>query len=164
MAIHVEVITQEGLLFEENEADMVIVPGSEGEMGVLPHHAPVLTTMGYGELRVKKGNAEEDFMIYGGVVDIRPGHVIALADMAESSYAANVAEAERARAREGGVSDMVRHMFARSAALSDSLVTQYKEFWQVDAFPYTDTGQPSFHEPAPAGFYYPQSGSRPRPA
>ena len=99
MAIHVEVITQEGLLFEENEADMVIVPGSEGEMGILPHHAPVLTTMGYGELRVKKGNAEEDFMIYGGVVDIRPGHVIALADMAESSYAANVAEAEHARAR-----------------------------------------------------------------
>ena len=99
MAIHVEVITQEGLLFEEHEADMVIVPGSEGEMGVLPHHAPVLTTMGYGELRVKKGNAEEDFMIYGGVVDIRPGHVIALADTAASSYTANVAEAENARAR-----------------------------------------------------------------
>jgi len=74
MTIHVEVITQEGRLFEEQAADMVIVPGSEGEMGVLPHHAPVLTTMGFGELRVRKGNAEESFVIYGGVVDIRPGH------------------------------------------------------------------------------------------
>src|SRR5579859_4047301 len=99
MTIHVEVITQEGKLFEEHEADMVIVPGSEGEMGVLPHHAPVLTTMGYGELRVKKGNAEEDFVIYGGVVDIRPGHVIALADVAESSYDLDMAEVERARSR-----------------------------------------------------------------
>ncbi len=59
---------------------------------------------------------------------------------------------------------MVGHMFARSAALSDSLVSQYKEFWQVDEFPYTDTGQPSFHEPAPAGFYYPRSSGRSRTA
>jgi acetone carboxylase alpha subunit len=73
-------------------------------------------------------------------------------------------EAERARARAGEVSDMVHHMFARSAALSDSLVTQYKDFWQIDEFPYTDTGQPSFHEPAPAGFYYPQSSGRSRTA
>ena len=58
MTIHVEVITQEGRLFEEQDADMVIVPGSEGVMGVLPHHAPVLTTMGFGELRIRKGDAE----------------------------------------------------------------------------------------------------------
>jgi len=99
MPIHVEIITQDGKLFEELEADMVIVPGSEGEMGVLPHHSPVLTTLGFGELRVKKGNAEEDFVVYGGVVDIRPGHVIALADTAASSYSLDVAEAEKARAR-----------------------------------------------------------------
>ena len=99
MAIHVEVITQEGRLFEEHDADMVIVPGSEGEMGVLPHHAPVLTTMGFGELRIRKGSAEESFVIYGGVVDIRPGHVIALADVAESSYDVDVAQAEQARVR-----------------------------------------------------------------
>jgi F-type H+-transporting ATPase subunit epsilon len=99
MTIHVEVITQEGRLFEEHDADMVIVPGSEGEMGVLPHHAPVLTTMGFGELRIRKGNAEESFVIYGGVVDIRPGHVIALADVAESSYDVDEAQAEQARTR-----------------------------------------------------------------
>ncbi len=58
MPIHVEIVTQERKVFEEREADMVIVPGSEGEMGVLPHHAPVLTTMGFGELVVRKGNKE----------------------------------------------------------------------------------------------------------
>ena len=99
MTIHVEVITQEGRLFEEQDADMVIVPASEGVMGVLPHHAPVLTTMGFGELRIRKGDAEESFVIYGGVVDIRPGHVIALADVAESSYDVDVAQAEQARTR-----------------------------------------------------------------
>lgn len=99
MPLHVEILTQEGRIFEEREADMVIVPGSEGVMGILPHHAPVLTTMGFGELRVKKGNAEEGFVIYGGIVEIRPGRVIALADMAESSYSLDVAKAEEARVR-----------------------------------------------------------------
>jgi F-type H+-transporting ATPase subunit epsilon len=97
MPLHVEIVTQEGKIFEEPEADMVIVPGSEGEMGILPHHAPILTTMGFGELRVKKGSAEEDFIIYGGIVEIRPDRVIALADIAESSYAVDVAKAEEAR-------------------------------------------------------------------
>ncbi len=98
MPLHVEIVTQEGKIFEEEAADMVIVPGSEGEMGVLPHHAPILTTMGFGELRIKKGTATEDFIIYGGIVEIRPDRVIALADMAESSYAVDVARAEEARA------------------------------------------------------------------
>ncbi len=99
MPLHVEILTQEGKVFEELAADMVIVPGSEGEMGILPHHAPILTTMGYGELRVKKGGAEEDFIIYGGIVEVRPDRVVVLADMAESSYSVDVAKAEEARAR-----------------------------------------------------------------
>jgi F-type H+-transporting ATPase subunit epsilon len=99
MPIHVEVVTQERKIFEETEADMVLVPGSEGEMGVLPHHAPVLTTMGFGELVVRKGNREERFVIYGGVIDIRPGKVVALADMAESSYELDDQRIEAARRR-----------------------------------------------------------------
>lgn len=99
MPLHVEIVTQEGKLFEELSADMVIVPGSEGEMGILPHHAPILTTLGYGELRIKKGAAEEDFVIYGGIVEVRPDRVVILADTAESSYGVNVAQAEEARAR-----------------------------------------------------------------
>lgn len=99
MPIHVEIVTQERKVFEEREADIVIVPGSEGEMGVLPHHAPVLTTMGYGELVVRKGNKEERFVIYGGVVDIRPDKVVALAYLAESSFALDEEKIEAARAR-----------------------------------------------------------------
>ncbi len=99
MPISVEIVTQEKVVFSEPEADMVIIPGSEGEMGVLPHHAPVLTTLAYGELLVRKGRAEESFVIYGGVVDIRPDRVVVLADLAESSYDIDVAAAEAARDR-----------------------------------------------------------------
>lgn len=97
MPIHVEIVTQEKMIFEELEADMVIVPGSEGEMGVLPRHAPLLTTLGYGELVVRKGRAEERFAVYGGVVDIRPGKVVVLADMAESSFDIDLAAVQVAR-------------------------------------------------------------------
>ena len=99
MPIHVEIVTQERKVFEEHEADIVIVPGSEGEMGVLPHHAPVLTTMGYGELVVRKGNKEERFVIYGGVVDIRPDKVVVLPYLAESSFALDEEKIEAARGR-----------------------------------------------------------------
>ncbi len=99
MPLHVEIVTQERKVFEELEADMVVVPGSEGEMGVLPHHAPVLTTMGFGELVVRKGNKEERFVIYGGVVDIRPDKVVALAYLAESSFALDEEKIEAARSR-----------------------------------------------------------------
>ncbi len=98
MPIAVEVVTQEKVVFSEPEADMVIVPAAEGEMGVLPRHAPVLTTLTYGELIVRKGRAEERFAIYGGVVDVRPDKVVVLADLAESSYEIDEAAMEAARA------------------------------------------------------------------
>jgi F-type H+-transporting ATPase subunit epsilon len=97
MPIHVELVTQEKLVFEEPEADMVVIPGSEGEMGILPHHAPVLTTMGFGELIIRKRGAEERFAIYGGVVDIRPDKVVVLADLAESSFDLDIEAIEAAR-------------------------------------------------------------------
>ena len=97
MPIHVELVSQERKVFEEPEADMVVIPGAEGEMGVLPHHAPVLTTLGFGELIVRKKGAEERFAIYGGVVDIRPDKVVVLADLAESSFDLDMQAVEAAR-------------------------------------------------------------------
>ena len=97
MPIRVEVVTQEKKIFE-TDADMVVIPASEGIMAVLPHHAPVLTTMGFGELIIRKGNAEESFAIYGGVVDVRPDKVVILADLAESSYDITGDAIEAARA------------------------------------------------------------------
>jgi F-type H+-transporting ATPase subunit epsilon len=119
MPIAVEIVTQERIIFSEPEADMVVIPAAEGVMGVLPHHAPVLTTLGFGELIIRKGRAEESFAIYGGVVDIRPNKVVVLADLAESSYAIDMEAIEAARSsaermkREGVPPEM-----NREAALS----------------------------------------------
>ncbi len=99
MPIHIELVTQEKKIFDEPEADIVMVPAVEGEMGVLPNHAPVLTTLTFGELVVRKGAAEERFAIYGGVVDVRPDKVVILADLAESSYALDMEKAQEARER-----------------------------------------------------------------
>ncbi|HEX2623406.1 MAG TPA: ATP synthase F1 subunit epsilon [Phototrophicaceae bacterium] len=98
-AIHVEIVSKERKVFEELNASMVVIPASEGEMGVLPNHAPTLTTLGYGELIVRKGNAEERFVIYGGVVDVRPGKVTVLAELAESSFDLDLEAIEAARDR-----------------------------------------------------------------
>ena len=99
MPIAVEIVTPEKMVFSEPEADMVVIPASEGEMGVLPRHAPVLTTLGFGELIVRKGRAEEHFAIYGGVVDVRPDKVVVLADLAESSFDIDTEAVEAARRR-----------------------------------------------------------------
>ena len=99
MPLHVELVTQERKIFDEPNADMVILPGIEGEMGILPRHAPLLTTLGFGEMVVRKGGKEERFAIYGGVVDVRPDKVVVLADTAESSFAINTEKAEAARNR-----------------------------------------------------------------
>ncbi|MEO1439905.1 MAG: ATP synthase F1 subunit epsilon [Chloroflexota bacterium] len=99
MPIHVEVITQEDKIFDEPEADMVVVPAAEGEMGVLPNHAPVLTTLAFGDLIVRKGDAEEHFAVYGGIVDIRPDKVVVLADMADTAADLDMAALEEARER-----------------------------------------------------------------
>lgn len=99
MPLHVQIVTQDGPLFDEPAADMVLLPGSEGEMGILPHHAALLSTLNFGELRVRKGGAEESFIVYGGVVEVRPDRVIVLADTAESSYEVDEAKAQEARER-----------------------------------------------------------------
>jgi len=99
MPLHVELVTQERKIFDEPNADSVTLPGIEGEMGILPRHAPLLTTLGFGEMVVRKAGKEERFAIYGGVVDVRPDKVVVLADTAESSFAINSEKAEAARAR-----------------------------------------------------------------
>ncbi len=99
MPLHVQIVSQEGPVFEEPAADMVILPGSEGEMGILPHHAALLTTLNFGELRVRKSGAEESFIVYGGVAEVRPDRVIVLADTAQSTYEVDEARAAEARRR-----------------------------------------------------------------
>jgi F-type H+-transporting ATPase subunit epsilon len=99
MPIHVEIITQEQKIFDEPAADMVLVPAAEGEMGVLPNHAPVLTTLAFGDLVVRKGAAEEHFAVYGGIVDVRPDKVVVLADMADTAADLDLEALQAARER-----------------------------------------------------------------
>lgn len=99
MPIHVEIVSQERKLFEEKEADMVIVPGAEGILGILSNHTPLVSLLGLGELIVRKGGAEEAFAIYGGFVEIRPDKVVVLADAADFAGELSLREAEEARMR-----------------------------------------------------------------
>ncbi|MCC7210203.1 MAG: F0F1 ATP synthase subunit epsilon [Anaerolineae bacterium] len=98
MPLHLEIVTSERTVFE-GEADMVTVPGGGGEMGILPNHAPVLSTLKPGELRVKIGNEVLEFAIGGGFIDIHSNRVIILADSAERAEEIDFARAEAARMR-----------------------------------------------------------------
>lgn len=99
MPLAVEVVSRVRSLYNTDKADMVIIPGSEGEMGVLPNHTPLLTTLAFGELRIIEGDDVVSFVVYGGVVEIRPNKVTVLADDAESIYELDMDEIETARAR-----------------------------------------------------------------
>jgi F-type H+-transporting ATPase subunit epsilon len=84
MPLRCEIITQERRVFDE-EVDIVIAPGTEGEMGILPQHAPLVAALDYGELRVRQGDLESLFAIGGGVLQVSNDHVIVLADSAEQA-------------------------------------------------------------------------------
>jgi F-type H+-transporting ATPase subunit epsilon len=96
MPIRCEIVTQERLVFSE-DVDMVTAPGAEGELGILPHHAPLLTAMAPGELRIKRAGREEYFAISGGFMEVQPGKVTILADAAERSDEIDERRADAAR-------------------------------------------------------------------
>ena len=99
MPIEVDVVSRVRRLYHTDAADMVIIPGSEGEMGVLPNHTPLLTTLAFGELRIIEQGDVTSFVVYGGVVEVRPRKVTVLADDAESVYELDMEQIEAARAR-----------------------------------------------------------------
>lgn len=96
--IRCEIVTQERLVFSE-DIDMLTAPGAEGELGILPHHAPLLTALTAGELRIKRGGEEEYFAVGGGFMEVRPDKITVLADSAERSDEIDAARAEQARRR-----------------------------------------------------------------
>lgn len=98
MPIRCEIVTQDRSLFE-GPADIVIAPGSEGELGILPNHAPLLATLGYGLLRVRYKGEEEIFTIAGGVLEVRPDVVTVLADVGEHIDEIDLDRAEAAKVR-----------------------------------------------------------------
>jgi len=91
-------VTPESVIYSD-EVDAVIAPGIEGQLGILPHHAPLITMLQTGELRVRKGEEETCIAIYGGFLEVRPDRVIILADAAERAEEIDVARAEEAKRR-----------------------------------------------------------------
>ena len=96
MTIQCDIITQERIVFS-GQVDSVNLPGAEGRMGVLPNHSPLLTTLDFGEVYVRREGVEEYFAIGGGFVEIQPDHVTILADSAEQADEIDLDRAERAR-------------------------------------------------------------------
>ncbi|MCC6945091.1 MAG: F0F1 ATP synthase subunit epsilon [Thermomicrobiales bacterium] len=95
----VEVVTGERIVFTDDEVDMVIAPGASGTLGILPNHAPLITTLAGGELRVKKSGQEYAMVVFGGFMEVTPDKVIILADAAERVEEIDASRAEAARKR-----------------------------------------------------------------
>lgn len=96
--MRLDVVTPECLICS-CEVDAVIAPGVEGQLGILPHHAPLITALQAGELRVRKDNDETCIAIYGGFLEVRPNRIIVLADAAERAEEIDVTRAEEAKRR-----------------------------------------------------------------
>ncbi len=98
MPIHCDIVSQDRTVFQ-GDVDIVILPGAGGEMGILPHHAPVLTTLKYGVVRVRRAGKEDIFAVAGGVAEVQPDLVTVLADSAENVEEIDVARAQFAKKR-----------------------------------------------------------------
>ncbi|MBE0408159.1 MAG: F0F1 ATP synthase subunit epsilon [Anaerolineales bacterium] len=98
MPIRCEIVSQDRTVFE-GDADIVVVPGVNGDMGILPNHSPLLSTLRYGILKVRREGKEEVFTVAGGIVEVQPRLVTVLADVAENVKEIDIARAEAARQR-----------------------------------------------------------------
>ncbi|HEY7701730.1 MAG TPA: F0F1 ATP synthase subunit epsilon [Candidatus Limnocylindrales bacterium] len=96
MPLQLEIVTPERSVFSDT-VDSVQLPGSEGELGVLPHHAPLVATLGVGELRYRKEGIEESFAIVGGFLQVRPDKVVVLAETADIASEIDLEKAQEAR-------------------------------------------------------------------
>jgi F-type H+-transporting ATPase subunit epsilon len=97
--IHIDIVSAEGEIFS-GDASMVFVPGSQGELGIAPRHAPLLTTLKAGEVRVQtEGRDEQSFYVGGGALEVQPHLVTVLADTAARAHDLDEAAALEAKQR-----------------------------------------------------------------
>jgi F-type H+-transporting ATPase subunit epsilon len=99
MPLQVQIVTAEREVLAEDDVEMVVAPGAEGVVGILPRHAPLLTTLQPGVVRIKKGGTEESMAVGGGFLHVARNHVLILADTAERADEVDEARAEEARRR-----------------------------------------------------------------
>ena len=96
--INIDIVTAERVVFSD-EGDIVVAPGVGGQLGILPHHTPLMTMLQPGELMVRKGKEEFSLAISGGFLEVRPDRVIVLADAAERAEEIDISRAEEAKRR-----------------------------------------------------------------
>ena len=96
--LNLDIVTAERVVFSQ-EVDSVVAPGIEGELGILPKHAPLLTALNLGELRIKVGGEEITMAIGGGFLEVMPDKVVVLADSAERAEEIDLARAQEAKRR-----------------------------------------------------------------
>ncbi|MBE0611426.1 MAG: F0F1 ATP synthase subunit epsilon [Dehalococcoidia bacterium] len=99
MPLTVELVTAERVVRVEQGVDVLIVPGSEGQMAILPHHAALMTTLDPGELVMRRAGQEDAFAVTGGFLEVHNDRVTVLADAAEPFEEIDAARAEAARTR-----------------------------------------------------------------
>ena len=99
MPLTLEIITGERVLLRQENVTEVIAPGTVGELGILPNHAALVTSLGAGDLRVRDEFGEEDFFISGGFLEVSGDVVTVLADAAERGDEIDLERAEEARQR-----------------------------------------------------------------
>ena len=98
MPIRCEIVSQDRTVFQ-GLVDMVLLPGTDGEMGILPHHAPLLTTLKYGIIKVRSQGKEIIFTVAGGIAEVQPEIITILADAAENVEEIDISRAQTARKR-----------------------------------------------------------------
>lgn len=100
MTMHVDVVSAEEAIFS-GPATMLFAPGVMGDLGIMPRHAPLLTRIKPGEVRIQTAESEEEQIIYvsGGMLEIQPGAVTVLADTAMRAHDIDEAAALQAKER-----------------------------------------------------------------
>ncbi len=98
MPIRCDIVSQDRIVFS-GDADLILLPGVEGVMGVLPDHSNLLTVLQFGVITVRTARDEQYFTVAGGVAEIQPDHVTVMADAAENVLEIDIERAEAAKKR-----------------------------------------------------------------
>ena len=93
-----EIVTPEKMIFS-GEVSSLLAWGVEGQLGILPHHAPLMTMLQPGDLVIKKDGDEDTLTLGGGFLEVRPDKVVVLADACERAEEIDVARAKEAKKR-----------------------------------------------------------------
>ncbi len=96
--IMLDIVSAERVVYSK-EVNSVVAPGTEGELGILPHHSTLMTSLTEGELRINEGDEEILMAISGGFMEVRPDRIIILADSAERDDEIDLSRAEEAKLR-----------------------------------------------------------------